>query len=294
MSNRISLHHRTWIGILAVLIAFTSFAASVAPASSAAAPQPMTPDYEVKLFLDPSLVLDANHELTPAVRTYFQTGAAEKIRVQFLDTNDQRINQEGWYVRLRKKENDASNKFELVYKKRYPVENGNLNAALAQAARDGFTADDTNYEAQVDWGYAKQTLSISRKKKVKKDGFSGIALPDLPTSRTWAIDEAPGKFVNWSAPQWGVNQLQAVQKLYGPVNATRSSGLWDGDKIDIEVWAIKNEAGTGFDYIVEASFKEADGAAAAAKKAALDADLAQAGWLLPVDQLKTQLILQRY
>lgn len=135
MSNRISLHHRTWIGILAVLIAFTSFAASAAPASSAAAPQPMTPDYEVKLFLDPSLVLDANHELTPAVRTYFQTGAAEKIRVQFLDTNDQRINQEGWYVRLRKKENDASNKFELVYKKRYPVENGNLNAALAQAGR---------------------------------------------------------------------------------------------------------------------------------------------------------------
>ncbi|BFH17299.1 hypothetical protein J6TS7_51810 [Paenibacillus dendritiformis] len=70
------------------------------------------------------------------------------------------------------------------------------------------------------------------------------------------------------------------------MNATRSSGLWDGRKIDIEVWEIKNEAGTGFDYIVEASFKEADGAAAAAKKAALEADLAQAGWLLPVDQLK--------
>lgn len=204
------------IGIVAILIAFASFAASAEPASSAAAPQPMTPDYEVKLFLDPSLVLDANHELTPALRNFFQTRAAEKIRVQFLDTNDQRINQEGWYVRLRKKENDASNKFEIVYKKRYLVENGNLNAALAQAARDGFTADDTNYEAQVDWGYAKQTLSISRKKKVKQDAFSGMALPDLPTTRSWAIDEAPGKFVNWSAPQWGVNRLQAVQKLYGP------------------------------------------------------------------------------
>lgn len=61
------------------------------------------------------------------------------------------------------KENKSD--YELTYKKRYPVVNGNIQAALTLANQEGFDASDDNYEAEVDWGYGKQTLSFSNTKR---------------------------------------------------------------------------------------------------------------------------------
>lgn len=260
-----------------------------------ASPQPMTPDYEVKVFLDPEKVLDVNKNLRADVKTYFNApSSVEKLAVQFMDTPDLDINAEGWVVRIRKQEAYTDKQFELVYKKRYPIENGDIAQALAAAANEGFTAADTNYDAQVDWGYQKQTLSITRKKIVEKSGYEGMELPTRKDSRKWTIDEAPGKFANWLYNGWGTDLLEDVHKPFGPVQAKRSIGVWDGAQIYVEVWQLLNGNGTSFEYIVEASFKEDAYAAAAAKKAALEGEMSAQGWLLPVDQLKTQLILERY
>lgn len=157
---------RKWLALMLVMVLPATM---LAPASmQGAALEPMTPNYELKVFLDPALVLDGDKKLNSDVMAYFNMPATpEKMVVQFMDTQNLELNQAGWSVRIRKKEDYSDEKFELVYKKRYPILNGDINGALMLAASEGFEADDTNYEAQVDWGYQKQTLSISRKKNIK-------------------------------------------------------------------------------------------------------------------------------
>ncbi|MGM1045702.1 MAG: hypothetical protein ACQEXX_06115 [Bacillota bacterium] len=284
---------RKWLVLMLVMVLPTTM---LAPATmQGAALEPMTPNYELKVFLDPAVVLDGNKELKSDVMAYFNMSTtAEKMAVQFMDTENLDLNQAGWSVRIRKKEAYTDGKFELVYKKRYPIMNGDIDGALMLAASEGFEASDTNYEAQVDWGYQKQTLSISRKKTIKKSGYEGMELPTPKDSRNWTISEAPGKFDNWLGSGWGTGRLAEVQKARGPVDANRHVGTWNGIETYVEVWQLLNSTGTGFDYIVEASFKLDSSTEAAAKKANFEADMAAAGWFLPVDQLKTQLILERY
>ncbi len=256
---------------------------------------PMVPDYELKVFLDPDVVLDQDRRLKQDVITYFQMpSTVEKLAVQFMDTEDLDLNDEGWAVRIRKKEEYTDSEFQLTYKKRYPIVNGDINAALDQAEQEGFDASDTNYEAQVDWGYAKQTLSISRKKKITRSGYEGMELPTRKDSREWTIDEAPGKFEDWGSNNWGTDHLEDVHKPFGPVKAKRHIGTWEGLEIYVEVWQMLNENGTGFDYVVEASFKTPSYATAAAKKTQLEQEMSSEGWFLAQDQLKTQMILERY
>lgn len=275
-----------------ILLAMTFIVPKTTMGSSS---QPMVPDYEVKVFLDPAEVLDSDKNLKTSVKSYFNApSSVNKLAVQFMDTDNLDINDYGWIVRIRKTEEYTDSEFELVYKKRYPVSNGDIAGALATAANEGFTASETNYEAQVDWGYQKQTLSITRKKIVEKGGYEGMELPTRKDSRSWAIAEAPGKYVNWVYNDWGTDMLEDVHKPYGPVKAKRSIGTWDGSEIYLEVWQILNENGTSFDYIVEASFKEDMYSIAASKKADLEDEMNLLGWLLPIDQLKTQLILERY
>ncbi|WP_152669139.1 hypothetical protein [Paenibacillus sp. DMB20] len=284
---------RKWLALMLVMVLPATM---LAPASmQGAALEPMTPDYELKVFLDPAVVLDGDKKLKSDVMSYFNMSTSpEKMAVQFMDTENLELNQAGWSVRIRKKEDYSDEKFELVYKKRYPIVNGDIDGALMLAASEGFEADDTNYEAQVDWGYQKQTLSISRKKTIKKSGYDGMELPTPKDSRNWTIAEAPGKFDDWLGKGWGTTRLAEVHKPKGPVEAKRHVGTWNGSETYVEVWQLLNSNGTGFDYIVEASFKLDSYDEAAAKKADFEADMAAAGWFLPVDQLKTQLILERY
>lgn len=274
----------------AALVSAVLGAAALAPAAASADPN-MVPDYEVKLLMNPSTTLGSDFKLTSAVRTQFgMPSSVTKMNVQFLD-DDEQIYDEGWSPRIRKTEGEDD--FELTYKKRYPITGGDINAALTTANTEGFDAGDTGYEAQVEWGYTKQTLSISRKKTASDSGYSGMDLPGTSNSRAMLIDEAPDKFDDWLWNGWGTDLLD-MSRIYGPVLAKRSIGTYSGSQLFIEVWPILNAAGTGTEYIVEASLKTTTAASASSKKASLQSLLQSKGWFLAQDSLKTQLIMDRY
>jgi hypothetical protein len=252
----------------------------------------MTPDYEVKLLLAPAAVLGPDRKLTSSVRAAFGIPASVlKMNVQFLDTDSKEIYDNGWCPRVRKTEGEPD--FELTYKKRYPITGGDIDSALATAAAEGFGAEATGYEAQIEWGYARQTLSIGRTKRTSSAGSSGMELPGTAASRSILIAQAPGKFDDWVAKGWGTRTL-ATARIYGPVLAKRWIGAWSGMKLFIEVWPIRNAAGTGTDDFVEASFKTTIRATASSKHDSLVDDLQSKGWLLAEDSLKTKLIMDRY
>ncbi|PMD50970.1 uncharacterized protein K444DRAFT_706710 [Hyaloscypha bicolor E] len=242
----------------------------------------MVPDYEVKLLLDPDMVLGSDHKLTPTVlSTFAMPTKVTKMNVQFLDTSTEEIYNTGWSPRLRKIEGVAD--FEETYKKRYAITGGDIDAALTTANNEGFDSDTTKYDAQIEWGYQKLTLSISR----------GMDLPGTSRSRTLMINDAPDKFDNWLFNNWGTDAL-AVSRIFGPVFAKRSIGTWSGLKLYIEVWPIIDAAGTGTEYIVEASFKTTSRTTALSKHDGMIAFLQGKGWFLAQDSLKTQLIMDRY
>lgn len=260
-----------------------------APQASAAANA--VPAYEVKFLAKPELVL--NTDGTPrseVIQTLGLNATARNISAEYFDTNALNLNQAGWDVRFRKK--DDKNNYELTYKKRYPVINGDVNAALTLANQEGFNASDDNYEAEIDWGYGKQTLSFSNTKKVDTNA-TGVQLPSQQEALSMLLDKLPGKLKNWSSSNWGKQQLTA-SRAYGPVTFQRYEGTWNGQELTLEVWPIRNAAGTGVENIVEISFKTADSTAVSGLRTQLMQVLENKNWLIPADGLKTQLILERY
>ncbi|KAM7210939.1 hypothetical protein V8F06_013674 [Rhypophila decipiens] len=264
----------------------------VLPASAASN---MVPDYEVKLLMNATAVLDPtnSYKLKPSVLSAFSMPTSvTKMNVQFLDTNTKQIYNAGWSPRIRKTEGESG--FELTYKKRYPVSGSDINAALTTANSEGFDSTDTDWDAQIEWGYYQKTLSISRKKSATKSGYSGMDLPSTSDSRSMLIDKAPGTFEDWGGVNnWGTDLL-GVSRIYGPVLAKRSIGTWSGLEVYIEVWPIKDVAGTGIEYIVEASFKTGSVSVAGTKSSDLQTYLEGQGWFSAGDSLKTSLIMDRY
>ncbi|UPK44299.1 CYTH domain-containing protein [Paenibacillus pabuli] len=259
------------------------------PQASAAANA--VPAYEVKFLAKPELVLNTNG--TPrseVIQTLGLSSTARNISAEYFDTNALNLDQQGWNVRFRKK--DDKNNYELTYKKRYPVINGDVNAALTLANQEGFDASDDNYEAEIDWGYGKQTLSFSNTKKVDTKA-TGVQLPSQQEALSMLLDKLPGKLKNWSSSNWGKQQLTA-SRAYGPVTFQRYEGSWNGQEMTLEVWPIRNAAGTGVENIVEISFKTTDTSAASGLRIQLMQLLENKNWLIPADGLKTQLILERY
>ncbi|HBU84505.1 MULTISPECIES: CYTH domain-containing protein [Paenibacillus] len=260
-----------------------------APQASAAANA--VPAYEVKFLAKPELVL--NTDGTPrseVIQTLGLSSTAKNISAEYFDTNALNLDQQGWNVRFRKK--DDKNNYELTYKKRYPVINGDVNAALTLANQEGFDASDDNYEAEIDWGYGKQTLSFSNTKKVDTKA-TGVQLPSQQEALNMLLDKLPGKLKNWSSSNWGKQQL-TQSRAYGPVTFQRYEGTWNGQELTLEVWPIRNAAGTGVENIVEISFKTTDTSAVSGLRTQLMQVLQNKNWLIPADGLKTQLILERY
>lgn len=197
---------------------------------------------------------------------------------------------------------EGASEFELTYKRRYPISDepndpdgnieDNIDAVLTTAKNEGFDST-TTYDAQVEWGYQKQTLSISQDESYPDSGFSAMNLPLERASREILTNKAPEKFKNWLNENWGTEKL-AISRIYGPILAKRSKGNWDGIKLYIEVWPIKSDTGTGIEYIVEASFKTASRTTALEKRNKLADCLQSKDWLLAQDSLKTSLIMERY
>ncbi|KAK0612264.1 hypothetical protein B0T14DRAFT_572079 [Immersiella caudata] len=270
---------------LLALLALTVLSVSAAPN--------MTPDYEVKLLMDPSAALNpSDHKLTPTVLSAFgMPTTVTKMNVQFHDTSSKEIYSAGWSPRIRKSEGQDT--FELTYKKRYPILGDDIDGTLTTANAQGFDSGDSNYDAQVEWGYSQKTLSISRKKTVSDSGYSGVELPNTSDARKMLVDETPDKFDGWVGDSWGTTKL-ASARIFGPVLARRSVGTWNKTQVYVEVWPIKDAEGTGVEYIVEASFKTDSRTEAGEKHDALIAFLTGKGWFVAEDSLKAGLIMDRY
>lgn len=181
-----------------------------------------------------------------------------------------------------------------------------IDQALALAASKGFDSvleNQQDFEAQVEWGYAKLTLSISQKVKVKAEDWglkSGVEMPNEETSRRMLIENAPAIFKSDVGGLGGEEKL-ARSRIYGPVHAERWEGKWaqgPGEKdvdVDIEIWPVKTAKGSDeMENLVEISFKLGEAKAAQEKQAKLMELLKAGGWFAEGDSLKTALIMQRY
>ncbi|MFC9588440.1 hypothetical protein ACFTUC_01275 [Streptomyces sp. NPDC056944] len=272
-------------------VALAVAAALLAPSSPAYAAGNAVPTYEVKINLT-AAALDAGFAPSTAVKSAFGiTGSAKARSYSYYDTDALALDAQGWSVRLRHK---GGSSFEETYKKRFPVTNGDIDAALTTANAAGFDSGDTNYDAEVDWGYAKQTLSFSNEKSHSASGYSGTALPTSTTGRTWLVNDIPGKLQDWNTTGWGKTTLQA-SRAHGPVTAKVYGGAWGpSDDASIEVLPVVGANGTGTEYVVELSFKTDSYADAADLHADAIAVAEANGWLYHGDILKTQLILDRY
>ncbi|KAL2200281.1 hypothetical protein P885DRAFT_57162 [Corynascus similis CBS 632.67] len=248
----------------------------------------LIPDFEIKFLLEPAEVLDTDHNFNDQLLSIFETPpTVTKINVMFMDTNKKTLYQARWSARIRRKEGRP--KLELTYKKRYAIEAEDIDAALTEASCDGFDGfHDNEYDAQVEWGYKKMTLSISHKKKVSDPGSGGTSLPDVESARSMIVGNAPDTLGNW-----GKNALRKA-RVYGPILTTRLTGTWKGLKLIVEVWPIVISAEHKPEYIVEVSVKADTIREAEDVRRALKDMLSGRGWLCPRDALKTRLVMDNY
>jgi hypothetical protein len=255
------------------------------------AAQPVSPDVEVKFFVDPSKVLDADQLPSQALRKAFHLAPKPVgIRMEFLDGSNHDLDREGWNIRFRRIQGQEH--VELTFKRRYRVDGG-LDATLAKAAREGFDAADNDFQPELDWGYQKQTLTFANRKQAGYVGEQDLALPSAREARALAENEMPAKLRHFKHQDWA-RQVLAGGRIYGPVNGWR----WRGshaeidDKIAVEVWELPASSQTRTQRMVEISFKVKEyDKEAIAKRQKLMALLKDRGWLLEKDELKTELII---
>jgi hypothetical protein len=260
----------------------------------ARAAEPASLGVEVKFFLNPPKVLDADYTPDRALLAAFQVEKEPKrIQMQFLDGSKTELHKEKWDVRLRTIQGEDH--LELTFKRRYPVED-HLEAALANAAREGFDAAENDYKPELEWGYQKQTLTFASEKRASHVGARNLNLPSGKNARELVFREKmPEELKHWKERDWAKRVLSTA-RVYGPVEGKR----WPGshadidDEISIEVWALPTDNGRGVEHIVEISFKkkEYDGRTRAKREKLLEL-LKKEGWLWEEDVLKTELILKR-
>ncbi len=249
------------------------------------------PDFEVKLLLNPSEVLKSDDKLKDVVKAAFSViSGTMKMDIQFVDTKNQIFYKIGWSLRIRKTEGDDS--FESTYKKRYLIgeevsitAGGNIDAAVKDTGEDGYDST-TPYNAQIEVGYQKQTLSISHDENIPLTAAQGMDLPLAEGSQGFLVDKAPDKFKAVLVDHWETKQT-CNSKVYGPVYAQRSKGTWNGDNLFIEVWPFrKSKTDERLEPVVEASVKTNTLEKAREGKAKLGRGLRDEGWFLAQDSLR--------
>ena len=182
----------------------------------------------------------------------------------------------------------------MTFKRRYPVD-GPLDQVLAKAAQEGFDIASNAYEAELEWGYQKQTLTFANEKRAGDGEQQNVALPSAGDAQHLADAKMPDKLQHWKEEGWAKRVLSHAC-LYGPVDGWR----WYGshaeidDKIVIEVWALPTVDGSSTEHIAEISFKKKkNDEQTMIKRQKLLKFLRKKGWLLEEDVLKTRLILER-
>ena len=280
------------IGKMKRLVPFVAILMVIAISHTVYAADNMIPTYEVKFLLNSEQVLSKEHLLKKEYRNYFNTDSEyHTMSILYLDTEMQDFNNQGWINRIRAKEGKSS--FELTYKKRYPIQDGNIENALTLANREGFDATDMNYSAEIDWGYSKMTLSLSCQKEKSNKGYDDLELPKKNAAIEMIKDKMPGKEENWLYENWG-KEVSKDAKKAGPVHCYRYNGKCDGIDVDIEIMPIENQTNDNITYVTELSFKENDYESASEGRDIIMNELDELGILEHRDSLKTQMILDAY
>ncbi|MEL0537429.1 hypothetical protein [Staphylococcus debuckii] len=228
--------------------------------------------YEVKVYADADkIVKDSRHIDHDILNQLGSEDKDEDFNVQYIDDGNRSNYNNKETFRVRKSEDEDST--ELQYKKRYPITNGDADAAVAQAKKDGFNTDD--YE--VEYGEKGQTLSASNESSVN----SGSDLPDASQSLDALKGSAKAPF------DASLNKIGSPQKI-GPVHFERHKGEIDGNKVKIENWDIGNQ------NVVEVSAKVSNASEAKSVQQAIVKKLDQMGIHETKDQLKTDMIFNNY
>lgn len=255
----------------------------------------MPVSFEIHFHLQEDKVLDENRELKQEYRDLFQTGE-KKIKtygLAYFETPEMAFLKEGWINRIRMQDGKAEKGFELTYKKRYPVPDDDIGAAMRHAEAEGFDLSGEAWEPQIEWNYSGMTLSLSTERTGDAEGCDGIE--DLkPADAVEMLNQnMPQEEMNWESENRGIEQMEEAQ-MAGPVFFRRHTGKYLGKKVQIEIWTVP-EPGSGEHYfITELSFKEDDFPAAAAAREEMKKGLEELGILTPDDSLKTSRILNGY
>lgn len=239
--------------------------------------------YEMKCFIKET-TLDSAHKLQEDVRNLLGVGENPKLsmNVMYLDNYNLDLNKAGWTIRVRKK--SSSGKFEFTYKKRYS-DVKDASDVIYTAIAEGIVLLNPNYETETDCVGKKKTLSFSNETKSAIPGLVGIDFPDVDTVIETAIKYAPVEIANI---------IPTDLHGYGTVFAERYVGALGQDEITVEIWEIQNEDKTGYEYIIESSFKTTDKELALSKHKEMEKLLKKNDILLESEVLKTQLVLSRY
>lgn len=231
--------------------------------------------YEVKVFADADKVVKDNRHIDHDILE--KLGSEDKdedFNVQYIDDRNESNHQNGVTYRVRKSENDDTHEYQ--YKKRYPIENVNVDAAIDQAKADGFDGD----EFEVEYGENKQTLSVT--KEAEEDlNLDGTELPNASDSLKSLKSFASSPY---DALLNKINDPKAV----GPVHFERHKGKIDDNNVKIENWEIGNK------NVVELSAKVNTESEAKAVQQSIVNKLDNLDIHETQDQLKTDLIFSTY
>lgn len=231
--------------------------------------------YEVKVYVDSEKVIKDNRHIDHSILESLGSEDKDKdFNVQYIDDSKRSNFSNQVTYRIRKSEENK--KHELQYKKRYPIDSGNVDSAIEKAKKDGFTGD--TYE--VEYGENKQTLSVT-KEADKNLGINKLALPNAKESLDLLKDQASTPFDRL---------LKPIDKatIIGPVHFERHKGNIDGHKIKIENWDI------GEQNVVEVSAKVNTEADAKTVQQAVVNKLDELGIHEKEDKLKTNMIFDKY
>ena len=245
------------------------------------------PTCELKLLLDSGRVLAAEHLLAPDILEAFgMDGTYETISAVFVDTPDRDFLGLGWVNRIRIR--DDKPKYSLAYKRRFRVEDGDIEQALAEAREQGFTLYDAQFPAEIDWGYAQMNLSFSADADVKQEEIPDLEQLSLEDARRMLLENMP--FEEMDPVSGGeAAELMAGAQMAGPVRFLRYTGSLNGQEAVIEIWPVPD--GEGIRYITEWSSGFGTVEEAAEYREGAMAALEDLGILLHEDSLKTQMIL---
>ncbi|NRT87279.1 hypothetical protein [Clostridium beijerinckii] len=238
--------------------------------------------HEIKFFIDPSKVLSETYELEEDIINLFQISNKPNLReILFIDTANQDMYKAGWILRNRKK----TNKYELTYKKRYKINDNDINSALSELQND-FKEIDNEYKIELEWGYTNKSLSMSLERN--KDILNDLTTypPSIEELQKMFIENAPEQFINWKENKnWGIGQI-SNSKAYCPIHSIEYTGIWNYIDIDIDIWSRK--INNNIDIIAEISFKATDENIASQQYSKLKDFLSGKNLLVPKDLSKTQ------